>query len=194
MIRRPSSRPRRTARRVANLVATAALSLGLLGCLALLVPALLGYDRYVITGGSMTGSVEKYAVVFADEVPVDGLAVGDVITYLPPADAGTHSLVTHRIIEIGTSPEGHRVLRTQGDANPDPDPWQFELVEPTVNRMAWHIPFLGRPMIALADPDVRRLVIGAPATVVALLAARELVGAMRRPRPRGGAGAPAATI
>lgn len=175
--------------RLGQWVATAALCAGLAGSIALIVPALLGYDRYVITGGSMTGTVDKYSVVFTREVPVSGLEVGDVITYLPPADAGTHALVTHRIIEIGTSPQGHAVLRTQGDANPDPDPWQFELVEPTVSRMAWHVPFLGRPMIALADPQVRRLVIGVPAALVALSAAVELARALRRSRPRDGAGA-----
>ncbi|GGO84173.1 hypothetical protein GCM10011584_01100 [Nocardioides phosphati] len=138
----------------------AALLLGLALGLVLVVPALLGFDRYVITGGSMTGTVDKYSVVFEREVPVDTLAVGDVITYQPPADAPTHSLVTHRIISIGTSPDGRRVLHTQGDANPDPDPWRFELVQPTVNRMTFHVPYVGWPLIALADPQARRLLLG----------------------------------
>ncbi|HSX66163.1 signal peptidase I [Nocardioides sp.] len=158
----------------------AALLLGLALGLVLVVPALLGFDRYVITGGSMTGTVDKYAVAFEREVSVDELVVGDVITYLPPADSGTHSLVTHRIISIGTSPEGHRVLRTQGDANPDPDPWRFELVQPTVNRMSFHVPYVGWPLIALADPEKRRLLLGGPAVIIGLLAAIELAGAVRR--------------
>ncbi len=158
----------------------AALLLGLAVGLVLVVPALLGFDRYVITGGSMTGTVDKYSVVFEKQVPVDELAVGDVITYQPPADSGTRSLVTHRIITIGASPDGRRVLRTQGDANPDPDPWRFELVQPTVNRMAFHVPYVGWPLIALADPQLRRLLLGGPAVVIALLAAIELAGAVRR--------------
>jgi len=106
--------------------------------------------------------------------------VGDVITYQPPADSGTSSLVTHRIIAIGSSPDGRSVLRTQGDANPDPDPWRFELTQPTVNRMTFHVPYVGWPLIALADPDTRRLLLGGPATVICLLAAIELAGAVRR--------------
>lgn len=166
--------------RLSGWLGKAVLLLGLGLGLVLVVPALLGFDRYVITGGSMTGTVDKYAVVFEREVPVDELAVGDVITYLPPADSGTRSLVTHRIITIGASPEGHRVLRTQGDANPDPDPWRFELVQPTVNRMSFHVPYVGWPLIALADPDKRRLLLGGPAVVIGLMAAIELAGAVRR--------------
>jgi signal peptidase len=171
----------------------AALLLGLALGLVLVVPALLGFDRYVITGGSMTGTVDKYSVVFEREVPVDELAVGDVITYQPPADAPTHSLVTHRIIAIGPSADGRSVLRTQGDANPDPDPWRFELSQPTVNRMAFHIPYVGWPLIALADPQTRRLLLGVPAGVIGLLAAFELVGAVRRSLGREGPDAPRVT-
>ncbi len=44
-----------------------------------------------------------------------------MITYQPPASSGgVTTLVTHRIIAIGRSPEGEQVLRTKGDANPDP--------------------------------------------------------------------------
>ena len=175
--------------RLGQWVATAALCVGLAGCIALIVPALLGYDRYVITGGSMTGTVDKYAVVFTEEVPVSGLEVGDVITYLPPADAGTDSLVTHRIIEIGTSPEGHAVLRTQGDANPDPDPWLFSLTSDTQPVVSFGVPHAGWILIWLADPQVRLLVIGLPAGLIALLSLGQLVSAVRtRPDPALGGG------
>ena len=157
----------------------AALLAGFAVGLVLVMPAFLGFDRYVITGGSMTGTVDKYSVVFEKEVPVDELEVGDIITYQPPADAGTRSLVTHRVIAIGSSPDGRRLLRTQGDANPDPDPWRFELVRPTVNRMAFHLPYVGWPLIALADPETRRLVLGVPAAVIGLLAALVRAGGVR---------------
>lgn len=171
---------RATVARPMGWLGKAALLAGLAVGLVLVVPALLGFDRYVITGGSMTGTIDKYSVVFEREVPVDGLQVGDIITYQPPADSGTTSLVTHRIIAIGSSPDGNRVLRTQGDANPDPDPWRFELVQPSVNRVAFHVPYVGWPLIALADPHTRRLLLGGPAAIIALMAAIELAGAARR--------------
>ncbi|MEX2465191.1 MAG: hypothetical protein WD428_04855, partial [Gaiellaceae bacterium] len=49
-------------------------------CLALaalmLLPGLFGYQRYVITSGSMTGSYDRGSVVVDDVVPVADLKVG----------------------------------------------------------------------------------------------------------------------
>ena len=122
---------RRTARRVTSSAVNALLVVATLAGLAYLAPSLLGYQRYVITGGSMTGTIDKGSIVLEKAVPVADLAVGDVITYQPPADSGVPNLVTHRIIEIGTAEGGGRLLRTQGDANPQPDPWRFSLTAPT---------------------------------------------------------------
>lgn len=169
----------RVARRLGRGASTLVLLLGIVAGLAWLAPSLLGYDRYVITGGSMSGTFDKGSVVFGREVPVGELEVGDVITYLPPADSGTHQLVTHRIIAIGQAEDGERLFRTQGDANPDPDPWKFELQQDTVPVDTWSVPLVGHWVIALADPDTRRLLLGIPAALIALLAAIELVRALR---------------
>ena len=91
------------------LLAGAALILAL----AVLVPALLGYQRYVITSGSMTGTYDRGSLVFDKVVPTSSLRAGDVITFRPPGHAG---LVTHRIHTL-TSVDGKRVLTTKGDAN-----------------------------------------------------------------------------
>ncbi len=55
-----------------------------LACLAWIVPSWLGFDRYVITGGSMEPTIAKGSVVFEKPVGVEDLEVGDVITYQPP--------------------------------------------------------------------------------------------------------------
>ena len=89
-------------------------------CLAWIAPSAFGYSRYVITGGSMTGTIDKGSVVFEKPVDIDDLEVGDVITYQPPADAGTTSLVTHRIIAMEPAEGGGVLFTTQGDNNPDP--------------------------------------------------------------------------
>ena len=97
------------------LLAGAALILAL----AVLVPALLGYQRYVITSGSMTGTYDRGSLVFDKVVPTSSLRAGDVITFRPPGHAG---LVTHRIHTL-TSVDGKRVLTTKGDANRVADAW-----------------------------------------------------------------------
>ena len=162
------------ARRAAGYLFNATLVVLMLACGAYLLPHLLGYERYVITGGSMSGAIERGSVVFSEPRPVQDLEVGDVITYLPPADSGVTTLVTHRIVEIEPGEQGGSVLRTKGDANADVDPWTFSLVAQEQPVVEHTVPGLGYLLIALADREVRMLVIGVPAGVIALLALVEL--------------------
>jgi signal peptidase I len=147
-----------------------------------LLPGLLGYQRYVITGGSMSGTFEKGSIAFERAVPVAALEVGDVITYMPPADAGVDNLVTHRITEMVTGEDGAQLLRTQGDANADVDPWTFQLVDEVQPVVSFTVPVLGYIFMALADPAVRIIVIGVPAGLVALRSLGDVVRALRGER------------
>ncbi|QCX28496.1 signal peptidase I [Nocardioides jishulii] len=177
------SRPLTAVRTVAGWLANLLLVAVVLGCAAYVAPGLFGYERYVITGGSMSGTFEKGSLAFEKRVPVAELEVGDVITYLPPADSGVSTLVTHRITSIEPGEDGTRVMQTQGDANPDPDPWEFSLTAPTQPVVAQTVPHLGHVFIALANPQVRVLVIGGPAALIALLALRDLIVALRSHTP-----------
>ena len=136
--------------------------------LVTIVPGLLGYERYVIAGGSMTGSIARGSVAFDEVVPVDQLKVGDVITYTPPASAPVKGKVTHRLVWIGRGADGRTAYRTQGDANATPDPWQFELSRPVQARVAFHVPYVGYVLSALSIRTVRMLAIGLPALLIAL--------------------------
>ena len=161
-----------------------------LAAAAYVVPSLLGYERYIITGGSMSGEFERGAAVFSRAVPAEDLRVGDVITYRPPPSSGVHGLVTHRIVRIGTDDVGRQVLRTQGDANPDPDPWRFTLTDDEQAVVSFHVPYAGWALIALADRDTRMLLVGVPAGLVGLVSLGQLVGALRsRPRSQPGTAA-----
>lgn len=164
--------------RVVSAVLTTLIVVATLAGLAYLAPSVLGYERYAITGGSMSGSIEKYSLVLEKRVPVDQLAVGDVITYLPPPDSGVTTLVTHRIVDATTDEAGVRHFVTQGDANPDPDPWLFSLDEGTQPVVSHVIPHLGHAVIALADRDTRMLLLGVPAALIALGSLVELVRAL----------------
>jgi signal peptidase I len=135
----------------------------------LLIPAVFGYQRYVIVGGSMGGTYDRGSIVFDEEAPVADLKVGDVITYAPPSSAPSERLVTHRIAWIGSDKRGDRIFRTKGDANPSVDPWTFTLGRPDQAKVAFSIPFVGYPLAALSIPTVRTLAIVVPAVLVALL-------------------------
>jgi signal peptidase len=147
-----------------------------------LAPSLFGYERYVITGGSMSGTFEKGSIAFEKRVPTEDVKIGDVITYLPPADSGTNHLVTHRVISDTTLPNGVRQLQTQGDANPDPDPWKFSLTENTQPVVRTTVPHVGWIFVGLADRHVRMIVVGVPAALIALGSLVELARGLRGTR------------
>jgi signal peptidase I len=162
---------------------TTAISLVAVVCLALgaatAIPAALGMEHYVIVGGSMTGTIDRGSIVFDESVPVSALRGGDTITYMPPADKGPGELVTHRIFSIRTTQDGKRLIRTKGDANRAPDPWNFTLDTKTQPKVVAHVPYLGYAMAALEIRWVRMIAIGVPALLIALAT---LAGMVREAR------------
>jgi len=116
----------------------------------------------------MTGTYDRGSLVYDRVVPTASLKVGDVITYDPPAGAGPAGLVTHRIVSIAPQPNGTRAFRTKGDANPVKDPWTFTLQNRSQAKVAFHLPYVGFALAALADRTLRMLIIGIPALLVAL--------------------------
>src|SRR5690349_1488914 len=170
------------AKTVGNAAITAAAIVATVIAALMVVPGLLGLDRYVITGGSMSGTFERGALVFERQVPVSDLRVGDIITYLPPSDSGLTELVTHRIVSIepATALSDGPIFRTQGDANGSADPWTFSLALDVQPRVEGWLPQVGWIFIALAEPGLRILAIGVPAAVIGLLSLRDLLRALRR--------------
>jgi signal peptidase len=169
-------RGRRAVRWTLNLVLFLVVAAGL----AWIVPSAFGYSRYVITGPSMTGTYDKGSIVFEKKVPTRDLRVGDVITYLPPANSGVTWLVTHRIHQIQPAAGGGTLYTTKGDHNPTPDPWKFELTSATQPVVRFGVPHAGWVFIALAHRNIRMGVIGVPAGLIALGALAQVVGQLRR--------------
>jgi signal peptidase I len=134
--------------------------------LAILLPGLLGLQRFVITGGSMTGTIPKGAIIYSKVVPVGSLRVGDIITFTPP---GMGEAVTHRIIAVEQGPDGKTAYRTKGDFNQAPDPWNpVTLNEPEQARYVFQVPLLGYLLAALTLRTVRVALIAVPAVLIAL--------------------------
>ena len=154
------------ARRAAHVAARS----GLIAVLALagvmLALPIAGFHRYVITGGSMGGTIERGSVAWAEAVPGQNLRVGDVITYEPPRGAGPDGLVTHRIVAITRDADGRREFRTKGDANAAADPWTFNLESATQARVAFHLPHVGRVLAVASDRTLRTIVVGLFALLV----------------------------
>jgi len=158
------------ARRLGRVICALAVAAGFFLGALLIAPGLLGWERYVIVSGSMTGTYDRGSLVFDEVVPVKSLKVGDVITYKPPRGAGPEGLVTHRISSIGKDPKnGARVFRTKGDANKSADPWTFVLPDKRQARVVAGIPHVGFALAALAQRQFRMLIVGVPAALIALI-------------------------
>jgi signal peptidase I len=154
-------------KRLAGVLLTVLCSAALIAVVALiLIPGLLGLQRFVITGGSMTGTIPKGAVIYSKVVQASQLKVGDIITFTPP---GTATAVTHRIIGVEPGSDGKTAFRTKGDFNQYPDPWNpVTLNEPQQARYVFQVPLLGYALAALTLRPVRIAVVGIPAILIAL--------------------------
>ncbi len=121
-----------------------------------LLPPVAGLDRYLIEGGSMEPTIPKGSMAYERRVPVTRLRTGDVITFVRP---GGRRPITHRIIAIDRSAGARPVLRTRGDANRTADLQPLRLDSAEQARLAFHVPLVGWPLMALQDPERRRLLL-----------------------------------
>lgn len=78
-----------------------------------------GYRVFTIASGSMEPVYEMGDVLLVKEKSLDTLNVGDDITYIGEIGDFKDRIVTHRIIELNKEDDK---IRTQGLANPEPDP------------------------------------------------------------------------
>jgi signal peptidase len=166
-----SRRHRRRRERLANRLTTLAFVIAVVVVGLMLVPGLLGLQRYAIVSGSMEPTIPKGSVVYDELVPVEDLRVGDVITFVPPPEYHISQPVTHRIVEIETGKEnstapGKLTFRTKGDANEAMDAWTMVLDQPRQTRVAHHLPWIGYVYIALGQRWVQLLVVGIPALLI----------------------------
>ena len=68
------------ARRIGSTLCALLIAAGILFGAFLVGPALMGWERYVIVSGSMTGTYDRGSLVFDEVVATKSLKVGDVIT------------------------------------------------------------------------------------------------------------------
>ncbi len=143
--------------------------------LLVLLPAVLGLDRYVITDDSMDGSLGRGSVVLAREVPPTDLQVGDVISFRPSDANAAGDRVTRRIVAIEDG-----VATTRGDATGRTDPWRLPLTDAAYSKIWVSVPWIGYPFTM--DGGWGLLVLGAAAALsLAAVAGRASPARVARP-------------
>jgi len=105
------------------------------------VPGVLGYQRYVLVGGSMEPTIHRGSLVFDEVVAV---------------------------ISRKDGRKGGPIFRTQGDHNRFADMRPFQLDRPRQARFAFAVPYLGWLFIALGNPRARFILLAIPALLIAL--------------------------
>lgn len=126
-------------------------------CLGTL-PSLLGFDSFVISGGSMSPAIPPGAIVVADRVPVESLRAGDIVTFRP--NAAARLMVTHRVETVKPEPViGGVTVRTRGDGNAKADPVDTQLTG-AVSRLVFFVPLAGYLV------DATRTRVGAPLAIL----------------------------
>jgi len=106
------------------------------------VPQLFGADAYIVTSGSMEPKIPEGSVVYEKDVSASEVNEGDVVIFEPNNSQIRGETVVHRVID--TRVENYtRQFKTQGDANPRPDPGWTPSYN-IVGKKIFSIPHLGQ--------------------------------------------------
>jgi signal peptidase I len=92
-------------------------------------------------------------VVVTERVPIASLRMGDVVVFHRPDRPA--ELVVHRIVALTPGVAGP-VVRTKGDANEVPDPWQVSLRGTTAYRASFSVPVVGYVAVWVHGPAGRQ--------------------------------------
>jgi len=121
------------------LSAFALVTIALVALVMVVVPLVLGATPYTVLTGSMRPSMPPGTLVVTRPTPVEAIRVGDVVTY--QRRSGLPGVVTHRVVGIGASGSGERVIVVRGDANGVADPPVLPVQIRGV--VIYHAPYLG---------------------------------------------------
>lgn len=134
--------------------------------LLVLLPAVLGLDRYVATDSAMGGTLDRGSVLLARDVPPRELAPGDVITVTAPSGDSRGERVTRRVVAVGDE-----TFTTRGDELRGIDPWTLRLDREGYARVWASVPWIGYPFV-VTDGWLLLVVAALTALGLAIVAAR----------------------
>jgi signal peptidase I len=80
---------------------------------------------FLLKNNSMFPNLHQNDIVIVDRnIPFDTLKIGDIIVFrtFGTTNTGQHEIIIHRIAQTLTDTHGQKVIRANGDANPDSIP------------------------------------------------------------------------
>jgi signal peptidase I len=133
-----------------------------------------------ILSGSMRPGLSVGGVSISERVPVDRLAVRDVIVFQRPDKPSEQ--VVHRIVQLVVGSSGQVQINTQGDANAVRDPWGLTKRGDSAYRVRWSLPLIGYDAVAFQNHHGFALFGAGIALIV--IAVTMVSGSRRRSRRR----------
>ncbi len=121
-----------------NVFGVLILLLVIASCLPVTLPALLGYEMYNVSSGSMEPNLPVGSLIYVKPAVPEELSEGEIIAFWRG-----DSVVTHRLVE-NRSLEGDFV--TKGDANQEEDLNTVPYAN-LVGVVTCHIPYLGQMLV-----------------------------------------------
>lgn len=142
---------------------------------AVVVPRLAGATPYTVLTGSMAPAYPPGTLVVVRPVAVEDVRTGDVITY--QLRSGEPAVATHRVVGVGWTADGEKVLTTRGDANSAADAEPVRAVQ--LRGEVWYsVPWVGR-LNVLLSPDQHQLLVRLAAGALFLYAGAVLLRGWR---------------
>ncbi len=74
-------------------------------------------SMFRVVTGSMEPAITEDALIVADQIPIENVKVGDIITFRSRSAEMAGSIITHRVFKTDKSEDGKVLLYTKGDAN-----------------------------------------------------------------------------
>ncbi|MFE7407580.1 signal peptidase I [Isoptericola sp. NPDC057559] len=146
--------------------------------LVVVIPRLAGATPYGVATGSMRPGLDVGTLVVVRPVDADEITTGQVVTY--QLRSGDPTVVTHRVVGLGTTASGERTLVTRGDANEVADPRPVQAVQ--VRGVLWYaVPQLGR-LMGLGTPQQREQLTTVAALALLVYAGWLVAGEVRTRR------------
>lgn len=87
-------------------------------------PPLIGHSSfYLVQSDTMLPALRRGDILGVENrTSFNDLKIGDIIVFKSPGlreDTGEHEIIVHRVAKIYTTPQGERIIRAKGDANPN---------------------------------------------------------------------------
>lgn len=151
---------------------------GIVAVLVVIIPALIGAQRYTILGSSMEPAIPLGSLVVVKPTEIEDVSPGAVITF--QLESGESAVATHRVVGVGVQGDGAALLVTQGDANDSADlePVRAEQLR---GEVLYSLPVIGWMNVVVTD-QVRSWLAPIASGALLVYAAWMFVGAWRERR------------